>query len=335
MAKRRRRQKHNYKALLLITAFFLIAIPLSFRLLSQRKPPQEPDKQGEDQPSDPSQNPDNPADPDKPKEPDNPEDPKEPEDPSSQLPTEPGPVNTNIDYAALAALPNEQITWGPGVNMDELNRSTACVALQEQYGHYETLFLAPTEEKIVYLTFDEGYENGYTPQILDALKEKGAKAVFFVTLPYAKSEPELVQRMIDEGHIVGNHSNRHKNFTTLSAEDGAQDILDLHQYILDNFDYTMKLFRFPEGAFSERTAALLQEMDYASCFWSFAHADWDPDNQPEEESTYQKITAAACPGQIYLLHAVSETNTNVLGRAIDNIRTQGYTIGDPTDLYPE
>ena len=191
-------------------------------------------------------------------------------------------------FQEFADLGSEQIPWGPGTNFDETGKPIACVGLQSEYGKWDTDFYRDGEEHKgkVYLTFDEGYENGYTPKILDVLKEKGVSAVFFVTLSYAKAEPELIQRMIDEGHVVGNHSSRHPNMTTITMEEMYAEVADLHNYISENFDYDMYLFRPPEGAFSERSLALLQKMGYRTVCWSFAYADWDPANQMEHQTAF-------------------------------------------------
>lgn len=221
------------------------------------------------------------------------------------------------------SLDTNQVTWGPGVHMDSLNRPEACVSLQEQYGQWNALFLG-NESSCIYLTFDEGYENGYTAAILDTLKEKNVCAAFFVTLSYVESEPELVQRMIDEGHVVGNHTAHHPNMTTISAEEMEQEVSELHQYMLDEFGYEMTQFRAPEGAFSELSLAVLQDMGYQSVFWSFAYHDWDPNNQMDPSEALQKCTERLHPGAVYLLHAVSRTNSEILGNLIDTARAQGY-----------
>ena len=158
----------------------------------------------------------------------------------------------STDFAEIGALNGEALGWGPGGPVDSENRSQGAVAYQEKYGKYDAYFIAPSSEKI-YLTFDEGYENGYTADILDTLKDKGVHAVFFVTLPYVKEQPELVQRMIDEGHIVGNHSNKHITYPSLSLEEAKEDLMSLHQYMLDTYQYKMTVFRFPEGNFSKQT----------------------------------------------------------------------------------
>ncbi len=230
------------------------------------------------------------------------------------------------DFVEIADLSAESVPWGPGVNFNAEGKPTACVQLQELYGKYNADFLRTGDEYKgkVYLTFDEGYENGYTAMILDTLKEKGVSAVFFVTLPYAKKEPELIQRMIDEGHIVGNHSANHKNFTQITLEEAYAEVADCHNYVQDNFGYSMYLWRFPEGAFSEQSVALLQKMGYRSLFWSFAYKDWDAAAQPDMDTAFSKITGSLHDGEIFLLHAVSATNADVLGSVIDCVRDQGY-----------
>lgn len=220
-------------------------------------------------------------------------------------------------------LDNTSVTWGPGTFFDDKNRPTACVSLQESYGKYSAYFLGEDTNKI-YLTFDEGYENGYTSQILNVLKEKNVQAVFFVTMPYAKSQPDLIRRMIDEGHIVGNHSNKHPAMPTVSFEQAQSEYTILHEYIRENFDYTMFLFRPPQGLFSERILALGQTLGYSNVLWSFAYNDWNPENQPDPEKAFEKITSRFHNGEIMLLHAVSKTNTEILGRVIDKAREEGF-----------
>lgn len=233
----------------------------------------------------------------------------------------------STDFAEIGALNGEALGWGPGGPVDSENRSQGAVAYQEKYGKYDAYFIAPSSEKI-YLTFDEGYENGYTADILDTLKEKGVHAVFFVTLPYVKAQPDLVQRMIDEGHTVGNHSNKHITYPSLSLEEAKEDLMSLHQYMLDTYQYKMSVFRFPEGNFSEQTLALVQSCGYKSLFWSFAYQDWYTDNQPNPSDALNSMLNKAHPGAIYLLHAVSSTNAQVLGDFIDGMQEKGYVFAD-------
>ena len=242
------------------------------------------------------------------------------------------PDDLKFSMEEIMQLEAKQITWGPGSILDSEGRPEACVRLQEQYGKYSAWFLGQNEDR-VYLTFDEGYENGYTARILDVLKEKNVTAVFFVTMDYVVNEPELVQRMIDEGHTVGNHTTNHPNLTNISLEEAKEEVQELHEYMLDKFGYEMTLFRAPEGAISEQTMALLQSMNYENVLWSFAYHDWDVNQQMSCETALKKTTEQLHPGAIYLLHAVSRTNAEILGDWIDETRAQGYEFGSLEVLW--
>lgn len=236
-------------------------------------------------------------------------------------------VDFVFDESKYASLDATSKGWGPGGPVDENNRSAGAISYQNKYGKYNADFILPMGKEII-LTFDEGYENGYTAPILDTLKEKGVKAVFFITYPYAKDNPELVKRMIDEGHIVGNHSTNHTHFPVDPLKNVYDDVLNLHNYVKENFGYTMHLFRFPFGEFSERCLALMQDMGYKSVFWSFAYRDWDRDNQPNPAETLAKLNEKSHGGALYLLHAVSKTNSEILGQFIDDMRAKDYVFAD-------
>ncbi|MBR5741735.1 MAG: polysaccharide deacetylase family protein [Firmicutes bacterium] len=241
-------------------------------------------------------------------------------------PTPQKPPKKTVTDAEIAALSPTGVTWGPGRQFDENDRPIACVDLEKKYDSLGADFvhLDESSKGKIYLTFDEGYENGFTPPILDTLKEKGVSAVFFCTGHFVKSEPELIQRMIDEGHVVGNHTMNHPNMVNASLEKAKADILELHDYILDKYNYEMDLFRFPEGEFSEQTLALVEQCGYRSIFWSFAYADWDPANQWTQQKAKDYILEHVHDGEIMLLHAVSETNAAILGDVIDAIRAMGF-----------
>lgn len=215
--------------------------------------------------------------------------------------------------------------YGQGLKVDESNRPLNSVNLQNTYGHYNTAFIAP-ESNNVYLTFDLGYENGYTNQILDVLNAKNVKGVFFATLSYCKNNPAIVSRIINEGHTLGNHSVSHLSMPTLSLEKMESEIMDMHNYVLNNYGYTMTLFRPPMGEFSEQSLAVTQSLGYKTVHWSFAYLDYDTSNQPEYNYALERVTGAAHGGAIYLLHAVSATNTAILPAVIDNLINRGYTI---------
>lgn len=226
--------------------------------------------------------------------------------------------------AGLDSLSTEKVVWGPG-NIVDHKQPNDPLLLQKQYASMNAKWLLNDDKKIC-LTFDEGYENGYTPQILDTLKEKKVKAIFFVTYDFASQNPDLVKRMIDEGHIVGNHSYRHYSMDEVSDDVAKEEVTYLHKYIKDKFNYTMSYFRFPKGEFSERSLQIVKDLNYKSVFWSFAYADWDPDNQTEENQAFTHICESTHPGAILLLHAVSKTNADILGKVIDDITKQGYTF---------
>lgn len=226
--------------------------------------------------------------------------------------------------AGLDSLSTEKIVWGPG-NIVEHKQPNDPLLLQKRFSNMDAQWLLNDGKKIC-LTFDEGYENGYTPQILDTLKEKGVKAIFFVTYDFASQNPDLVKRMIDEGHIVGNHSYRHYTMDEVSDDVAKEEVSYLHKYVKDKFGYTMSYFRFPKGEFSERSLQIVKDLGYKSVFWSFAYADWDPDNQTEENQAFTHICESTHPGAILLLHAVSKTNADILGKVIDDVKKQGYTF---------
>ena len=234
-------------------------------------------------------------------------------------------VNT-IDEAAFASSYIEagKIGWGLGKDRDDKNRPIDAVKAEEKYKNLGGKFLCG-EGKIC-LTFDEGYENGYTSEILDILKEKNVKAVFFVTYDYCKTSAPLVQRMIDEGHIVGNHTYSHPSMPDCSEKEMREEVTLLHNYVKENFGYEMKLFRFPKGEFDEKSLKVVKDLGYTSLFWSFAYSDWDTANQPDKAEAYAKIKDSTHSG-IYLLHAVSRTNTEILGALLDYWKAEGYTVG--------
>lgn len=237
------------------------------------------------------------------------------------------PVTGTYDASALASLDNTSRGWGQGVNFDEQNRPRGAIYAQETYGQYNALYIAE-ESPMIYLTIDEGYENGYTAKILDVLREKQCPAVFFVTMDYVQQNPDLVRRMIDEGHVVGNHSVTHPaaGLPSQSIDVQAEELMALHRYMQEHFDYEMYLFRYPAGIHSDQSLALVQQLGYRSVFWSFAYRDWITDDQPDPSAALQKVTERLHPGAIYLLHAVSATNAEIMGDFIDNARAQGYVF---------
>jgi len=193
---------------------------------------------------------------------------------------------------------------------------------------YGAIYLKPADEKIIYLTFDEGYENGYTAQILDTLKEKNVKATFFITGPYLEKEKDLVKRMVDEGHEVGNHTINHPSMPSLSDEKVEEEVLELDRRFYEEYGKSMKYLRPPMGEFSERTLSITKNLGYINVFWSFAYRDWETDNQRGKEYAYNAVINGLHPGEVMLLHAVSKDNADALGDIIDKAREMGYEFGE-------
>ena len=237
-------------------------------------------------------------------------------------------------FQNVEGLPNNSIPYGcDWESKDETGLPNGVHYYESLYSQYGGVYRINTAQKLIYLTFDEGYELGYTPAILDTLKEKNVKAVFFITKQFFDSSQDLIQRMIDEGHIIGNHTCRHpsggypKYVDANGLQSFIEDISTLHKLVYDRFGYSMRLFRFPEGESSERLMAQLVNFGYASVFWSYAHRDYVTDDQPDPAVTLDRCVSHMAPGALYLLHAVSSSNTAALGAFIDQARAQGYEFG--------
>lgn len=181
-----------------------------------------------------------------------------------------------------------------------------------------------SQNKVLYLTFDCGYENGYTSKILDVLKDKNVNAAFFCTLLQVKENPDLIKRMIDEGHIVGNHSVTHPSFAEITTEQIKQEILVMQNYLKENFNYSEPYFRFPKGEYNENALKVIGELGYTSVFWSLAYADWDLNNQKGADFAYETVVSRLHPGAVILLHSVSPDNANALAKIIDTAQEEGY-----------
>ncbi|MEG2144775.1 MAG: polysaccharide deacetylase family protein, partial [Oscillospiraceae bacterium] len=237
-------------------------------------------------------------------------------------------LDLEADLENLEDFSEAPIQWGFGPHFNEKGRSVSCVDLQEKYKDFNVLFIGEDSPKI-YLTFDEGYENGFTPRILDILKEKEVKATFFITGVYYRRAPELIKRMIDEGHTVGSHSDKHIDFTKSTPADCIADLTLLHENIRKDFNYEMRCFRFPTGSFSQRSLELLKDMGYKSVFWSFGYKDWDPSVQMPPEEALTKLKNSIHPGEVLLLHPMGETNCTILGDFIDTVKEKGYEFASP------
>ena len=186
-------------------------------------------------------------------------------------------------------------------------------------------FMGDPSRKQLYLTFDNGYENGLTSQILDILREKRVPAVFFVTGHYLQDQPDLVKRMAAEGHIIGNHSWSHPDMTQISDEQIKEELEKVKSETARIAGQKeMIFFRPPRGIFSERTLAVSRELGYTNVFWSLAYKDWEVRQQKGWQYAYKQVMDQLHPGAIILLHSVSKDNAEALGKIIDDARKQGY-----------
>lgn len=200
------------------------------------------------------------------------------------------------------------------------------VAFQDTFDRYGALTLdRKSDKKVLYLTFDCGWEyNNLTASILDTLKEKGVPAAFFCTLDHIKKQPELIRRMIDEGHIVGNHSTTHPSFAQISRTQMVKEIEETENYLRENFGYCAKFFRFPSGEYNESALELVSSLGYMSVFWSVAYNDWNVEKIQGKDYAVKTVLDRLHNGAVILLHSVSQDNAQSLGEIIDKAREQGY-----------
>lgn len=235
-------------------------------------------------------------------------------------------IKVEVIETATSNLSNTKCAWGFRRMKDNVQPefSAGYVAPLKEYNG---IYAGNNEEKNIYLTFDEGYENGYTADILDTLKEKEVTAVFFVTMPYVKQNADLVKRMIDEGHVVGNHTVNHPSMPeVLDDEKLKKEVMDLHEYVKENFSYEMTFIRPPKGEYSERTVKICRDLGYTTVLWSAAYDDWDTKKQDRLDYARKMILNNLHNGCVMLLHAVSKDNTALLPEVIDEIRNQGYNL---------
>lgn len=234
-------------------------------------------------------------------------------------------IAANVPCIAVYSADSTKIGYGQGTATDGRNRPVDAAEFNSRYGDLDACALSEDDNRII-ITFDQGYENGYTEKILDTLKEKNVSAIFFLTGDYAKKEKALVQRMIDEGHVLGNHGMTHASLPDLAPDEAEEEIMSLHNYVLEEYGYEMQYFRCPCGEYSEQSLETIQKCGYTTLFWSFAYVDWKTDSQPLAGEGFKKLTESAHGGEILLLHSVSSTNAEILGDVIDNFREQGFTV---------
>ena len=215
-----------------------------------------------------------------------------------------------------------------GLSFQQEGAPPVANASAEYLRQFDAYYAEQTEEKVLYITFDAGFENGNTPAILDALKKHNAHATFFVVGNYLETAPELVKRMVEEGHIVGNHTWSHPDMSQISTEEAfAKEISQVEQLFAELTGEEMqKFYRPPQGKYSESNLKMAQQLGYKTIFWSLAYVDWYQDKQPTREQAFEKLLPRVHPGAIVLLHSTSQTNGEILDELLTKWEEMGYTF---------
>lgn len=215
-----------------------------------------------------------------------------------------------------------------GLSFQEEGKPPVANATFDELKQYDAYYAENTEEKVIYLTFDCGYENGNTSTILDALKKHNAPATFFVVGNFISTSPDLVKRMAKEGHTVGNHSYHHPDMSKISTmESFSKELQELEDLYTETTGKPMtKFYRPPQGKYSENNLKMAQELGYKTFFWSLAYVDWYQDKQPTKEEAFSKLIGRIHPGAVVLLHSTSSTNAQILDELLTKWEEMGYTF---------
>ena len=227
----------------------------------------------------------------------------------------------------------ETANWGLSFRQDHMPPSGPATAAQLHT--YDAVYLGDTEEKVIYLTFDAGYENGCTEQILDTLKKHDISAAFFLVGNYIEKNADLVRRMVEEGHIVGNHTMHHPDMSQLSDfESFSKELTDLETLFKETTGKELpKYYRPPQGVYSQENLEMAKKLGYRTVFWSLAYADWDNGKQPTKEQAFGKLLPRIHNGAVVLLHSTSQTNAAILDELLTEWKKMGYSFGTLEELY--
>lgn len=246
-----------------------------------------------------------------------------------------GTAHLKQAYQAMTVqgvIEDEADNWGLGFGA-EGTKPTGNVSAEE-LKKYDTYYVGEGDEKVIYLTFDCGYENGNTEPILEALKKHNAKATFFVVGHFLETAPEIVKRMVEEGHIVGNHTYHHPDMSSISDMASFQkEIEDVESLFSEITGQELtKYYRPPQGKYSTDNLAMAKELGYHTFFWSLAYVDWNVDDQPTKEEAFDKLLSRIHPGAIVLLHSTSKTNGEILDELLTKWEEMGYTFKPLSEL---
>ena len=234
-----------------------------------------------------------------------------------------------ISQLAQAVIPTA--SWG--LSFQQEGQTPIGPAAVDTLKNYDAAYVGNTKEKVLYLTFDAGYENGNVAKVLDALAAEGATGAFFILGHLAEGHPALLRRMADEGHLVCNHTYTHRNLCGASAEAVQAELSRLEDVCREKAGVTVaKYFRPPEGSFDGALLAEVQRLGYKTVFWSFAYADWDNQRQPDPASAKKKILDNVHNGAVILLHPTSATNAAILPDLLRALKAEGYRFGSLDEL---
>ena len=245
---------------------------------------------------------------------------------------------------ALAALVAGSIFWGSrvetgswGLSFRQEGAPPIGNAGRDQLKAYDAAYIGDTSRKMLYLTFDAGYENGCTEKILDVLKAQQVKAAFFLVGNYIEKNADLVRRMVSEGHTVGNHTMHHYDMSKLTTREAfAKELTDLENLYQETVGEPMpKFYRPPQGIYSAENLQMAKDLGYKTVFWSLAYVDWNNDAQPTKEEAFAKLLPRTHPGAVVLLHSTSSTNAQILEELIETWKAEGYEFGTVEELFVE
>ena len=245
------------------------------------------------------------------------------------------PENRLLTAKLSARNLNTKVCYGQGYETDDSNRPIGAINAQSDYGQYGALFIENENEKVIYLTFDEGYENGYTAGILDTLKKHNVPAAFFLVGDYLERNPDLVRRMVEEGHIVGNHTASHPDMSKISQkEEFSKELQEVENLFREITGKELpKFYRPPQGVYSQKNLEHAQQLGYKTVFWSLAYADWDNQKQPTRDYAFGKLMPRTHNGAVILLHATSKTNAEILDELLTRWKQQGYEFASIDRLF--
>lgn len=229
------------------------------------------------------------------------------------------------DDAAVEAAVTD---WG--LSFQNEGKAPLANATEEYLKGFNALYVGDQSKKEIYITFDAGFENGNTGMILDALKKHNVKATFFLVGNFLETQPELVNRMIDDGHTVGNHTYSHPDMSAISNEtDFSSQLVKNEELFREITGREMsKLYRPPQGKFAEENLKMADSLGYSTVFWSLAYVDWYTEDQPTREQAFSKLLPRVHSGAVVLLHSTSSTNALILDELLTEWENMGYTFGD-------